>query len=110
VWFPVNHLVMGALERFHRGLGDDFTVEFPRGSGRRRTLAEVSLDLGQRLVAIFLKDASAGGRRPVFGGLSRFQDDRRGMTRCASTSTSTATTAPGFARRIRPAGPAWSPI
>ncbi|MDX6724346.1 MAG: hypothetical protein QOD73_2750, partial [Solirubrobacteraceae bacterium] len=75
VWFPVNHLVMAALERFHRGLGDDFTVEYPRGSGRRRTLDEVSLDLAERLVAIFLKDEAAGGRRPVFGGLARFQDD-----------------------------------
>jgi hypothetical protein len=66
---------MAALERFHRGLGDDFTVEYPRNSGRRRTLDEVSLDLAERLVAIFLEDASAGARRPVFGGLSRFQDD-----------------------------------
>ena len=34
IWFPVNYLVIGALLRFSQGLGDDFTVEFPTGSGR----------------------------------------------------------------------------
>ena len=33
----------------------------------------------------------------------------RGATTCCSSSTSTATTAPGWARPTRPAGPAWSP-
>jgi hypothetical protein len=75
IWFPVNHLVMGALERFHSALGDGFTIEFPLGSGKRLTLEQVSLELGRRLIAIFLPDAAAGGRRPVFGGVSRFQDD-----------------------------------
>ncbi len=73
VWFPVNHLVIGALERFSRGLGGTLEVEFPRGSGRRLTLAEITVDLAERLVAIFLEGPD--GRRPVFGGLERFQDD-----------------------------------
>jgi hypothetical protein len=75
IWFPVNHLVTAALQRFHRGLGDGFTIEFPRGSGRRRTLEEVTLDLGERLVGIFLSDPADGGRRPVFGDLPKFRDD-----------------------------------
>jgi hypothetical protein len=75
IWFPVNHLVIAALQRFHRGLGDSFTIEFPRGSGRRRTLEEITLDLGERLVGIFLPDPADAGRRPVFGGLQKFQDD-----------------------------------
>ena len=33
IWFPLNYLVIGALERFSRFFGDDFTVEFPTGSG-----------------------------------------------------------------------------
>jgi len=65
VWFPVNYLVIGALERFAVRLGDGFTVEFPRGSGRTLTLQEITTDLSQRLVDIFLVDSS--GRRPVFG-------------------------------------------
>jgi hypothetical protein len=29
----VNHLVMGALQRFQRGLGDGFTIEVPARVG-----------------------------------------------------------------------------
>jgi len=73
VWFPVNSLLIGALMRYHEHLGDGYTVEYPRRSGRQRTLREVSLDLAERLVAIFLPDGQ--GRRPVFGGIERFQSD-----------------------------------
>jgi hypothetical protein len=66
IWFPVNVLVIGSLERFARRLGSGFTVEFPRGSGTQRTLREITIDLGQRLVDIFLIDDSRGSR-PVFG-------------------------------------------
>jgi hypothetical protein len=74
IWFPVNYLVLGALGRFARRLGDDFTVEFPRGSGQQLTLHAVIDELSQRLVAIFLEGAD--GRRPVFGGQEVF--DRGG--------------------------------
>ena len=33
VWFPLNYLVIAALERYHRFFGDDYTVEYPTGSG-----------------------------------------------------------------------------
>ncbi len=73
IWFPVNYLVIGALERFASRLGDEFTVEFPRGSDHQRTLRQIVTDLEQRLVSIFLPDAD--GRRPVFGDQSRFHED-----------------------------------
>jgi Glycosyl hydrolase family 63 C-terminal domain len=74
IWFPVNYLIIGALLRFARRFGDDLRVEFPRGSGRHLTLREITLDLAERLVAIFLERSD--GRRPVFGGQERFQGDR----------------------------------
>jgi len=64
IWFPVNYLVLGALRRFARRYGDEFTVEFPVGSGQQLTLAHIVRDLSQRLVDIFLPGAD--GRRPVF--------------------------------------------
>jgi hypothetical protein len=67
IWFPVNFLVIGALERFGLRLGDGFTVEFPRGSGTHRSLHEIGAAIAQRLVDIFLVD-EARGTRPVFGG------------------------------------------
>jgi hypothetical protein len=57
--------VIGALERYAARLGDAFTVEYPHGSGNQRTLTEITTDLSQRLVDIFLVDRRGG--RPVFG-------------------------------------------
>ena len=87
-------------------LGDEFTVEFPLGSGQQLTLAQIARDLSQRLVAIFLPGAD--GRRPVFGAGAPTPIPP-GPTRSCSTSTSMATTAPASARRTRPDGPGWSP-
>jgi hypothetical protein len=53
------------LRRYDRYFGPGFTVEFPTGSGRLLSLAQVADDLRRRLVALFLRDGS--GRRPVFG-------------------------------------------
>ena len=39
VWFPVNYLLIEALERYHHFYGDDFRVECPTGSGRLLNLA-----------------------------------------------------------------------
>ena len=33
VWMPLNVLITPALVRYHRFLGDEFTVEYPTGSG-----------------------------------------------------------------------------
>jgi mannosylglycerate hydrolase MGH1-like protein len=73
IWFPVNFLVISALERFARHLGDGFTVEFPHGSGQHLTLKAMIAELSGRLVAIFLEGAD--GTRPVFGGREHFQRD-----------------------------------
>ncbi len=62
VWFPLNHLIIEALDRFHSYLGDSFTVEHPTGSGNQLNLAEVAAELRGRLVSIFLPDES--GQRP----------------------------------------------
>jgi glycogen debranching enzyme len=73
IWFPLNYLLIESLQKFHHYLGDSFKVEYPSGSGRNATLAEVAMDLSQRLTKIFLRDAS--GRRPVFGTNDKLQKD-----------------------------------
>jgi hypothetical protein len=73
VWFPLNYLVTSALERYHRFFGDDFTVEYPTGSGRRLDLGGVAADLWSRFVSIFL--VGPDGRRPCFGSVQRLQHD-----------------------------------
>jgi hypothetical protein len=73
VWFPVNYLVIEALERSPRSLAEVVTVEFPTGSGRSMSLHEVADELRRRLISIFLPGPD--GRRPVHGWVERFTDD-----------------------------------
>jgi len=73
VWFPMNVLLIRALNQFHAYYGDAFQVECPTGSGRMMTLLEVGNEISERLQRIFLRDAR--GRRPVFGGTEKFQSD-----------------------------------
>ena len=73
IWFPINFLIVEALQKFHHYFGDDYRVECPTGSGRMMTLAEVATELSRRMTRIFLDDAQ--GRRPVFGASELFQSD-----------------------------------
>ena len=63
VWFPINYLVVESLQRFHRYLGDDWTVAFPTGSDQQLHLWDVAGELSRRLISVFLPDAQ--GDRPV---------------------------------------------
>jgi hypothetical protein len=73
LWFPLNYLVISALERYHRFFGDEFTIEYPTGSGIQLTLDKVAADLQDRLISIFTRGPD--GRRPCFGGTERLQHD-----------------------------------
>ena len=73
IWFPVNYLLIESLQKFHYFLGDQYRVEFPTGSGRQSTLWQVAAEISRRLTHIFLQNAE--GKRPVFGGTNRLQDD-----------------------------------
>ena len=73
VWFPINFLLIEALQKFHHFYGDGFTVELPTGSGRSATLWQAAAEISRRLTKIFLR--SSDGTRPVYGGLEKFQQD-----------------------------------
>jgi hypothetical protein len=73
LWFPLNHLVISALERYDRFFGDDYVIEYPTGSGRKLPLSAIVADLRERLISIFL--VGPDGRRPCFGGVDRLQND-----------------------------------
>jgi hypothetical protein len=62
IWFPINYLLMEALERYHHFYGDELTVECPTGSGRRMHLGQVAQELARRLSSAFL--LGPDGRRP----------------------------------------------
>jgi hypothetical protein len=73
VWFPLNYLLIEALQKFHHYYGNDFKVECPTGSGKYVTLWEVAAELSHRLTHIFLPDEH--GNRPVHGGVAQYRDD-----------------------------------
>ena len=74
IWFPLNYLLIEALQKFDFYLGPEFTVPFPTGSGQHLTLGQVAAELSRRLTRTFLRDPETS-RRPVYGGTEVFQTD-----------------------------------
>ena len=73
IWFPVNYLLIEALQQYHHYYGDDFKVECPTGSGVLLSLNEIADELSRRLMRLF--ERGTDGRRPVLGGTEVFQSD-----------------------------------
>ncbi len=73
IWFPVNYLLIEALERYDHFYGESLRVECPVGSGNMLTLGEVARELSARLASIFVPDAE--GRRPVHGDETHYATD-----------------------------------
>ena len=73
VWFPMNLLIVRALLQLHGYYGDGFAIRFPTESGPELSLRDVAMRISERLVTTFTRDER--GRRPVYGGIERFQTD-----------------------------------
>ena len=73
IWFPVNYLMIEALQRFHHYYSDDFLVECPTGSGQKITLRAIADDLSHRLMRLFERDDQ--GNRPFNGDHPLLQTD-----------------------------------
>ena len=73
IWMPVNVLLIRALLQYYLYYGDNFKIECPTGSGNSMNLFEIAREIANRLTQIFLRDEA--GRRPVFGGSEKFQND-----------------------------------
>ncbi len=76
IWFPMNYLILEALERYWHFYGDDFKVEVPTGSGQWMNLKDAARELARRLCSIFLPDEN--GQRPCHGGDPRFAQGHPG--------------------------------
>mgnify|MGYP002623287019 CR=1 FL=1 len=73
IWFPLNYLIIEALEKYHHFYGEDFKVECPTGSGHMMTLKQVATEIASRLSKLFLPDDA--GARPCHGDDRRYADD-----------------------------------
>ena len=107
VWFPINYLLIEALQKYHYYAGDALTVDVPSGSGNAVSLWDAASAIAHRLIAIFARDER--GRRPVFGGNERMQTDPHWRDHVLFYEYFMATTARGWARAIRLVGPRSSP-
>jgi hypothetical protein len=73
IWMPLNYLAIRQFVLYQDFLGNDFTVEYPTGSGQQHTFGEIAQDLADRIIAIWLPDRE--GLRPAFGGVDKLQTD-----------------------------------
>ncbi|MHC4301085.1 MAG: MGH1-like glycoside hydrolase domain-containing protein, partial [Planctomycetota bacterium] len=73
IWFPINYLIIEALQRYDHFYKERLQVEFPTGSGTMMTLGQVARELSQRLTKIFLADEL--GHRPLHGGVDKYATD-----------------------------------
>ena len=63
IWFPINFLIVEALERYHHFYGDQLRVECPTGSGNMMNLQQVAQELARRLEQVFFcRTNTAPGR------------------------------------------------
>ncbi|HQU09286.1 MAG TPA: hypothetical protein PLV25_04930, partial [Opitutales bacterium] len=73
IWFPLNFLLLEALEKYYHFYGDSFEVEFPTGSGIKKNLKQVAEAIGLRMIHLFMPDKD--GKRPSHGCDRRYADD-----------------------------------
>jgi hypothetical protein len=73
IWFPINYLLVEALDRYHHFYGDSLKVECPTGSGKMMNLCEVSREIKRRLGSIFLPGPD--GTRPYAQSLGTYAND-----------------------------------
>jgi hypothetical protein len=73
VWFPTAFMLITALRVYDRFYGEMFTVECPAGSGTQMNLNQIAIELGRRLVSLFLPDGN--GHRPCFGDREMLRND-----------------------------------
>jgi hypothetical protein len=73
VWMPTNYSLIQAIEKFHRFLGPEFTVEVPCMDNARLNLKEVANLLSERLVNLYRRDEN--GLIPALRRDSPFQSD-----------------------------------
>jgi hypothetical protein len=73
IWFPTTFLIIESLRTLGAGYGDDFKLNIPGDSVGDRNLLEIAGEIANRMIHIFTRNEQ--GRRPVYGGTRKFQED-----------------------------------
>ncbi|MEO6812116.1 MAG: glucosidase [Isosphaeraceae bacterium] len=73
IWFPTCFLLIESMRKLGKAYGPTFAVQTPGSDGQPITFPEMARATADRLIRIFTRDDQ--GRRPVYGGTRKFQDD-----------------------------------
>ncbi len=73
VWFPTSYLLIESLMRFSEALGPEFTVQAPAGGGHALRPSDMAGEVANRMIGLFTRGPD--GRRRIYGGTERFQND-----------------------------------
>ncbi|MGH9774579.1 MAG: MGH1-like glycoside hydrolase domain-containing protein [Candidatus Acidiferrales bacterium] len=73
IWFPTSFLLIESLEKFSEAFGEDFAVVTPESAGKPIKPREMAREVAKRMIRLFCRDEH--GRRPIFGGTEKFQQD-----------------------------------
>ncbi|MDW5289860.1 MGH1-like glycoside hydrolase domain-containing protein [Formosa sp. PL04] len=53
IWMPLNYMIIQSLRKYHTYYGDEYTYEFPTGSGKKLNLNQIANEITKRLVKLF---------------------------------------------------------
>jgi len=73
IWFPTSFLLIDSLRKLGKAYGPNFQLRTPATRDRVITFSDMAQDLADRMIRIFARDGT--GRRPVYGGARKFQED-----------------------------------
>ncbi|MGL5112254.1 MAG: MGH1-like glycoside hydrolase domain-containing protein [Flavobacterium sp.] len=73
IWFPMNFLILDALDKFCKYYGNEYKVEFPTNSGKMMNIKEAADGVAHRLLSLFLPNENK--HIPMYGPYEKFQTD-----------------------------------
>src|SRR5262249_27061761 len=73
IWFPTAFLLIESLRKLGKAFGDTVTITAPALGEGPGSFPQTARAIAERLIRIFTRDVA--GRRPVFGGAAKFQND-----------------------------------
>ncbi|MBY0528037.1 MAG: glucosidase [Gemmataceae bacterium] len=73
IWFPTSFLLIESMRKLGKAYGPAFQLTPPASAGKSVTFPAMAKQIADRMINIFTRDPS--GRRAVFGGSKKFQED-----------------------------------
>jgi hypothetical protein len=70
IWFPTSYLLMRSLKKFGDAMGPHWGIQ---RHGKLITPTKMAEEIANRMINLFKRDSQ--GRRPIYGTVSKFQDD-----------------------------------